>query len=365
MAPVDSQESLDLTIGSDDGSSTVRRKTNAKNAIPPLERELNDSFSDFYTESAGVLEIKELPSALIQVLNVMAPPHLVEAALLSVAPQLLQEPGSVVEGDVVMAIPEAQAHATGTAIGADGAGTSLSQASVQLVSAPVSHVSRQSQMGSQQSQADQAAAAAPTSIVSAVAAVQGLTKTEFVTIYHEVVRLMQQEEEAAARAMQMRTPGMYTPGDEGYATEAGAAAAFGEEDNGMINGMPRSQSEPAHLAVSQTEAGDGFLGEPSQVSAWAAMEQGSLLEAQAATVANNGSGSHANGQESGSGSNAVGGSQNSLERLSKTAPGKAQNPNQHWFPETEDILKDSPTKINKGGTLPQGSALEAARKKNQ
>ena len=93
------------------------------------------------------------------------------------------------------------------------------------------------------------------------------------------------------------------------------------------------------------------------------MEQQSVIEGQASTVANgSGSRAQADGQ---SGSNPTGaGSQQSLDRLSKTAPGKAQNENQHWFPETEDILGDSPTKI-KGGTLPQGSALEAARRKNR
>ena len=130
--------------------------------------------------------------------------------------------------------------------------------------------------------------------------------------------------------------------------------------------MPRSQSEPAHLHVpggTVPTEGDGFLGETSQVSAWAAMEQRSVVEDQAATVAN-GSGSQ-HPVDSQSGSNPAGvGSQQSLERLSKTAPGKAQNQNQHWFPETENILGDTPTKI-KGGTLPQGSALDAARKKNK
>ena len=190
---------------------------------------------------------------------------------------------------------------------------------------------------------------------AATVAVQGLTKTEFVSVYHDVCRMIHEEEAAATRAT---LTSAYTPGQEAY-----------DVDDGIVNGeggMPRSQSEPAHLhmpGANATTDADGFLGEPSQVSAWAAMEQGSVVEGQAATVAN-GSGSQ-QPVDSQSGSNpAQGGSQQSLERLSKTAPGKAQNPNQHWFPETEDILGDTPTKI-KGGTLPQGSALEAARRKNK
>ena len=45
----------------------------------PTDQELNEAFAEYYTESAGVLKIQDQPGALVQVLNVFPPPHLVGA----------------------------------------------------------------------------------------------------------------------------------------------------------------------------------------------------------------------------------------------------------------------------------------------
>ena len=92
IEPVNSQESLNLSILSEDGSDTVARKMEARNAIPPLDIELNEAFSHYFTESAGVLKIQDLSGALVQVLNVFVPPHIVEAALLKIAPHYCRSP---------------------------------------------------------------------------------------------------------------------------------------------------------------------------------------------------------------------------------------------------------------------------------
>ena len=87
----DSQELLDLSINSDDGSDTVRMKMEKKNTVPPLEVELNCAFADFANPDGAVLELKELRSALIQIFNIHVPGPVIEQAVSHVAPHLMQE----------------------------------------------------------------------------------------------------------------------------------------------------------------------------------------------------------------------------------------------------------------------------------
>jgi hypothetical protein len=82
----------------------------------------------------------------------------------------------------------------------------------------------------------------------------------------------------------------------------------------------------------------------------------------------NKSGSVDNLQKSKDGSQGVS-SGSSLDRLSKTAPGKAQNENQHWFPESESIMNSSTMEYQGGherdNELPVGAAHRVAKAKAQ
>ena len=220
IEPVNSQESLNLSILSEDGSDTVARKMEARNAIPPLDIELNEAFSHYFTESAGVLKIQDLSGALVQVLNVFVPPHIVEAALLKIAPQLLQEPiGFSQDGQgAFMALPEAGAEI----IPVNGSITQESfsgQPATTMAHAALEGLSQQ-----------------PSDSIEAAHAVQGLTKTEFVSLYHEVCRIMQEEDDAATKPVltPANTPGQAdAPGDHNL-----------DGDHAGGGSMPRSSPSP-------------------------------------------------------------------------------------------------------------------------
>jgi hypothetical protein len=383
--PAESQELMDLSINSDDGSDTIARKNEKKNVVPVLELELNAAFLDFGNEEAAVLEVKDLRDALVQVLNTYVSGDIIEAAVWEITPHLLQEGAAgsgIVQGArLVVAAPEAEvtfalAEPPAAAAAAASSGSAVIAEPVSLQPSMQAGVQPSGSLFA--SQVGGGFAQLP----PIIGAAQGMTRTEFGAIYDTVCRLMHEEERSQEEAV--ATPAaMDGEGGEGYIEPE------------CVVGMPRSQSEPAGVAMNNNNSrnnngggggegsgdgnamrasNDGFPGgglqEPSQVSAWGAMEQQSSIAEQSVTGqvsagsrAGGGGGGGGGGGSGGGGvgSGSVEASQASLERLSKTAPGKPQNQNQHWFPETEDILSTSPSKAM-GGTqvVPQGSARAVA-----